>query len=416
MPAPDRGALPKLAEGALCGFDMTPMGNPSFADRHSANLKVLGLLCLFVLVGILVAGLWPFHAPPNDITWLATRNGVHFGKHGTIASQRAFMAFGANGDQSWTLEMWIEGDFRHSDETLLSVYSPQNPVLFRMYRYQRGLVLQGEGREKQNGDQRVTGYLDDVLRRRLSFITITSGAKGTTAYLNGVAVKARPDIRLSAKSFNGQLVVGNSTIENDSWTGSLRGLALYNRELPETEISRHYDSWTGGQRPNITESDGNLALYLFDERQGNVVHNYANPLTNLVIPRRYVLLHEKFLDSPWNELKGNWSGLRDILMNIGGFIPLGFFFCAYWSTTRQMKAAAIAAVILGFMVSLTIEVGQSFLPTRDSGVTDLITNTFGTYLGVALYRWRPGLVRWALNRVVITWLPLGGHKRGLTEC
>jgi len=66
--------------------------------------------------------------------------------------------------------------------------------------------------------------------------------------------------------------------------------------------------------------------------------------------------------------------------------PSRLFFVAYFSTARAIKNAAATAILLGFLTSLMIEVLQAYLPTRDSGMHDLITNTLGTGLGVLLYR------------------------------
>jgi glycopeptide antibiotics resistance protein len=53
---------------------------------------------------------------------------------------------------------------------------------------------------------------------------------------------------------------------------------------------------------------------------------------------------------------------------------------------RPFRHPSVIAVVLGFTVGLTIEVLQSYIPTRSSGTTDLIAKTFGTFLGVMLFR------------------------------
>jgi glycopeptide antibiotics resistance protein len=58
----------------------------------------------------------------------------------------------------------------------------------------------------------------------------------------------------------------------------------------------------------------------------------------------------------------------------------------YLFLVRPTKHTAAIVVLAGFVLSLTIECTQWFLPTRDSDMTDVITNTIGTALGVALYR------------------------------
>jgi glycopeptide antibiotics resistance protein len=97
-------------------------------------------------------------------------------------------------------------------------------------------------------------------------------------------------------------------------------------------------------------------------------------------------VHQTLLELPWNEFHRQWSYLKDVLINIAGFVPLGVFFYAYFSSARRIRCAAVATAILGLIVSLTIEVLQAHLPTRNSGVTDVITNTLGTCIGIVIYR------------------------------
>jgi glycopeptide antibiotics resistance protein len=86
----------------------------------------------------------------------------------------------------------------------------------------------------------------------------------------------------------------------------------------------------------------------------------------------------------WEEYKPTWGYWMDILINIVGFIPLGFVYCAYFSS-RVIKDPTIAVTVFGFAVSLVIELLQSYLPTRSSGTTDLLTNTIGTLVGAKFY-------------------------------
>ena len=117
-----------------------------------------------------------------------------------------------------------------------------------------------------------------------------------------------------------------------------------------------------------------------------MVHNAVDATTNLLIPEHFFVLNEQFLERPWDEFRPSWGYWKDVLVNIVGFVPLGFFFYAYFSTIGKIKRATWVTVGFGFAMSLTIEVLQSFLPTRDSGMTDLFTNTLGTVFGVILFR------------------------------
>jgi hypothetical protein len=347
--------------------------------------KALGVICAAVLIGILTAGLWPFHAPNNDVRWLNNGNGIHFGKHGVILSPDAFGSTGLKDGTSGSVEIWLQPDHSDSGGTVFAFYTPQNhKVVFAAYQSVDDLFLR---RVTVDGQRRAIAkfYIGHVFREdKQLFVTITSSAQGTVVYVNGALARTSPHFGLTSKDLTGQLLVGNHPLADDGWQGVVRGLAIYNRQFTAAEVLQHYDAWTTNQTAEI-KNQGPVALYLFNERMGDVVHDQMKSGTELHIPEHYLVLQAPFLELPWDEFQPSWSYCKNVLINIGGFVPLGFFVCAYFASVRRLDRAALVTIVLGAVVSLTIEVLQAFLPTRDSGMTDIITNTLGTAFGAMLY-------------------------------
>ena len=345
----------------------------------------LDVICVGVLCVILTLGLWPFHSPRNDVTWLGSHNGLRFGRYGTVMSSSAFQMTGAESEASASVEIWLQPRRIWDTCTFLAFYTPGNPHQFLLRQSEAGLELQAEIRDDPHPTKTACLYLRNAFRKpgRI-FLTITSGTHGTAVYTDGVLAKTAPQFRLSTKAFTGRLVFGDSPGQPDSWSGQLLGLAIYGRELTATQVLRHYETWTQGERPELTNDERNIALYLFAERAGNVAHNNARADVNLYIPAKYVVLDQIFLEPFWKEFSMSRSYWDSALKNIVGFIPFGFCFCACLRA-RRVRRAALATVILGTLASLTIEILQAYLPTRDSGTTDLFTNTLGTYIGVLAF-------------------------------
>jgi len=274
----------------------------------------------------------------------------------------------------------MQPSFLNASNIFLAFYTPEFPLQFSLRQYRDELILRSEIRNEQQQVRAKEAEVEDVFsRERPSFLTIISSTQGTAVYRDGVVVKTFSRFRLSGKNIAGQLVFGNSPVEYDAWAGQLRGLAIYEQELTGAQVFQHYKNWTEKGRPAITENERSVALYVFDEHTGRVVHNQVHSGVDLQIPEQFTLVAPVFLGPP---SLSNW---QDILVNIAGFIPVGFLFRAYFSL-RQIQRPAMAAIILGGTVSLTIEILQVNLPTRGSDMTDVITNVLGTWVGVILYQ------------------------------
>jgi len=348
----------------------------------------LPVVCILVLSATLTAGLWPFQAPRNGVRWLGGGGGLLFGRHGSIRSAAPFMTDGALADSACTVEIWVEPSRADASGTILAFYRPESGIApFALRQSLDDLLVQLGGQYQWQDAKKSRIYAGHVFSQpKPVLLTISSGASGTTVYADGTVVRTAPEFRISARDLTGQLVVGNAPNTTHTWSGQLRELAIYHREFSATEVAEHYAQLSKGDPPVPVANPGAAAFYSFHEGGGTVAHNQADSTNDLVIPERFFVLHEQFLEAPWSEYHAGWRYWKNFGVNILGFIPLGFCFCSYFSA-RMSKRPLTSTIILGFAVSFTIEVLQSFLPTRDSGVTDLFTNSLGTALGAIVCAW-----------------------------
>jgi VanZ family protein len=352
-------------------------------DRYA---RVVSAACICVVCIILTAGLWPLHVPTNKVSWLRNQNGLVFGRYGSVVSAGAFRSSDSTVDSACSLEIWLEPTRIDQKKTILSFDGSAHPGdPFSLQQNKDGLRIQRHNIDDQGSARTAWFMVDRVFRDKTPvFVTITLGKHDTSVYVDGILAKVSPLFGVSRKNLTGRLVVADSPTASNNWSGQILGLAFYRQELTAAQVARHWATWTKSSRPALLESEAPAALYLLDEGKGSVVHNQLDPATDLIIPSHYSVLHSRFLLSPWLEYKTTWSYWQDFSVNVAGFIPLGFFVAAYFSTVRVIDRPRAATILVGFVASLTIEVLQAFLPTRSSGMTDLFTNTMGTAIGVML--------------------------------
>ncbi len=370
--------------------------------------KVLGVVCLLLVAGLLYFGLSPFHSPENQVHWPSEGNGLAFGWYGTLLSSGTFKAEKIPAHSPCSFEIWFEPWNTWGGGALFVFYVPGKPQQLSLRQYESDLSLQidtvsGPWPPRINGLE-----VPKVFRQgKAMFVTVTSNGEQTSIYIDGALARPAAPFPLSRRDFEGDLIVANSPMESNTWSGLIRGLAFYDQELTPGEVHQHYSTWTTKGRPDISQSEHPLALYLFDERRGSIIHSQVAPGPDLFMPRKFMVVDKIFLRSILKGFEPDWGYCKDVLINIGGFIPFGFLVCAYLSLAGRIKKPGFATIVLGFAISLLIESLQYFLPTRYSDITDITTNTLGTCLGVWIYGmrfWRTilskGWARWADRFVV----------------
>ena len=93
-----------------------------------------------------------------------------------------------------------------------------------------------------------------------------------------------------------------------------------------------------------------------------------------------------------NVLLGWGYSRGDIIINVLGFVPLGFLAMSLLAEIHRTGFWQSLGWVVAFClcVSLSIEIVQYFLPGRSSSMVDLLTNTLGAFVGATLSAWEHG--------------------------
>ena len=357
----------------------------------------LGILCGIAIIAVLVGTLRPFNPfPPNRVSWLPDANGIRFGGPGLVVSKAPLKTEGGD-KNSCSLELLLRPASIEGSYTILSFYAPNNPRQFLVRQWTDGLLVTHDILNAQSEVKKKKFDVDHAFQQgKLLLLTITSGPSGTVVYLNASQAQFFSRFTIAQSELSGQIVMGTSPVEYQPWPGEIRGLAIYSKELTAAEVSRHYGNWIVGYGVDPPDLDEVIARYDFTERAGREIHNAVASGPSLQIPKHFGIPHKAMLTSAIKEFEANRRYVTDVLLNIAGFVPLGFILCVYLSLTRTRPRAILFATFAGGILSFGIEVLQAYIPQRVSGTTDIITNTLGSALGAVLAR--PSMVRTILGR------------------
>jgi hypothetical protein len=203
--------------------DGVKAASPPKNGNAKMKLNLLALICIAVLCITLSLGLWPFHSPANDVSWLGTRNGLRFGKYGTVISSGLLPISSPRDDSEASLEIWLRPKRVWDTGTLLALFTLGNLFQFSLHQSLTDLLVRTGPQHDPLHARTASLYVSEVFRGQQSptFITLTSGVKGACVYIDGVPATVAPEFPLSAGDFTGRLVLGDSPGQPDSWSGDL---------------------------------------------------------------------------------------------------------------------------------------------------------------------------------------------------
>lgn len=346
----------------------------------------------FYILALLIIGLWPFNFLQLNKVSQDSAHGLRLTPPATVYTSNHFRKL--LGLREFSILLNLSSDFFGSNgyARILSYSLDDGCANFMIGQWEDGLVfkLRASGRPDL-----VHFETEGVLKKgEKGCIAIIFNGEKLLLYHNGKIKNEKKTGPLSFANWDGSypLVIGSEANGSFPWKGNIYSIRIFERAILPEEIERF-------SLPGSPQRDGDIPLidYSFDAGGAVIKDGGKGQPADLVIPKLFKPYKRAFLERP-SSLKEIWRNIGDILINLFGFMPLGFLLSGYLNLRSWSgKSAFVVSLFIGASISLTIEVLQAFLPTRDSSMLDLIANTFGTAIGSFAYK------------IKMEYSPLGQH-------
>jgi hypothetical protein len=365
-------------------------------SRYLKNISLRGWVgfTLAVFVVTLFFGLRPkrYHFS-NDVTWLTKPPGIRFNGYGIAYTEpiKELSKAGAINANGFSIEIAMKPESYHGNgfSFLFLIHNGEDGKQLVIGQYRSSLiVMNGDDYDHKRKTKRISVKLAEDLSIP-QFVTITTGKDGTRIYLDGRLMRKHKDLTLKIpEGENARLLLGNSVYGRHNWQGDVLGLAIYRHPLSEQDVRTHFKHWFKEGCFLFAKKYKPDMLYVFDEKNEEKVMDRAGGNIDFHIPSKMKILNKRTLSSPWSRLTFNTEFFEDVMINLMGFIPLGFFLNATFAKAGGSfeRHGILITIVFCFFVSLFIEILQAWIPSRSSDVLDLVLNTLGGLFGASLIK------------------------------
>jgi hypothetical protein len=341
-----------------------------------------------VLLITLWAGIKPkgyrFH---NDVIWIQPHGGIAFGHFGIAYTNDSLKWVQPNLlDNGFTIEISVKANKCQTDRTaeIMGFCDGTSPEPLMVGQWLNHLIVRVRD---ENGKLKYQefGSFNALELKKMEIVQIVFDQSKLLIYNKGkLSREFKYSTAFSTTGLYGKFFLGNSSNASNPWQGEFHGIVLYQRKLSSQEINFRFKQWNSSGCDFLPSPVQASHIFQFNEGRGNIVHDYAGNGFDIIVPPLFHIIKKRILTAPWDDFQWDFSYFSDVVINLFGFIPLGFFLSLFLfeiPVLRNWKKNLFLTISICFFISLFIELVQVYIPTRASQLSDIILNTIGGMLG-----------------------------------
>lgn len=354
--------------------------------HHALSIWTLVLICIILFFG-LRPKTWP---DVNQIHWSAEKNSLMFDNtgFGYVDNLYSFQGREAAGEFSIRLLVATDNLQERGFKPIVMLHDGNDRDQLTISQWGKSIIVMNG--DDYNYSRRLPRISTEAVLAAGSpmCITVTSGAGGARLFSNGAMIYENTGLRLKIpdKGNKLRLILGNTVYGNHGWEGEVYSLALYDQQLPPETALEDCAGELDGVYPPPDAMDHRQLFFTFKAPPGAMVADQSGNNQPLLLPSRPLALKKSFFAAPWHNFSLSKNLIVDIIANFLGFIPLAtvLYVRLSLSSSPAGNHPALLAVLCCFLLSLAIELAQGWLPGRTSSLLDLLLNSLGAGVGVAL--------------------------------